>query len=145
MTWLVLILLDNELCRLFEMDLRSKGVHLGDWFKGKISLRELMVFATAGVTDETLLGKEMMRRENPDSEYPWDEKMMMMAYCANVLQNIQYYSAMNLWAKTERKNNDKPVVPQQIRHPGWRPEKKQMSSDADIIAMFGGGKGMIKD
>lgn len=124
--------MDDDLCDRFEVDLQHMGVDLGDWFRHKVSLRKLTVYARL-LPPDSFTVRELARRNNPDEEEPWSESMQMLVHCANVLQNIAFYQAI----KVADPKGPKPTAPQPIRPPGWRPEKKVMSNIVDVARLIG--------
>lgn len=112
-----------------EVDLFRQGIDLLDFYRGRLSLRRLVVFSLE-LGNDSLLMKELGWRELGD-KILWDHKDYLAAANANSSRELVYLTALNLWGKGGGKG-ERPKPPDPIHPPGYVPEKPKMSTREDF-------------
>lgn len=116
-----------------EVDLFREGVDLLDFYRGKLSLRRLLVFSHALPVESSLM-KELAHREYGD-QILWDSKDYLAAAQANAARELLFFQSLCRWLDGDpRKRGEKPVAPEPIRHPGWTAPKPVMATLDDFAA-----------
>lgn len=140
MKWLLVILFDDELCQKLEVDLANNRVNLHAFFRRECTLRQL-IHEVLELGPQSHLNQERAKQELglADGETTWDEKEALSGGIYNLLQDIHYMSAVNMWAKQKKpKQKDKPVPPEMLRPPGWKPPKPKMATNKEAMEFFAG-------
>jgi len=102
---------------MLEADFRSEyGVSLLSYYKGSMSLRELVVL-TLELPPTARVPQELGRRTLGEV-VRWSEATALMADIANGVRTLTYYNQIFIWQKGGGKG-ERPQIPVLIHEPGW--------------------------
>lgn len=131
--WLNEVLNDDDLCERLAVDLRGLGIDLVDYFRKKVTYREI-IWCMKHLPNTSLLKQELGRRELGD-EVKWDQKDYLSAANANATRDVVYLTSLLVWLKGGGKGPE-PKQHEPIRPPGWVAPKPRMLSTEEAAEFF---------
>lgn len=112
------------------------GIDLLDFYRGKMSLRRLIILILE-LPPDSLTCQEQGRRLYGEV-VRWDEKTAMTADIANGVRMMFYHLQMDNWNRGQQKG-EKPEAPVLIHEPGWKPEEVEPATavPSNAVGFFG--------